>query len=362
MGDTAHVLEHPSGDGIRVTILPLGATITSVRVPDKHGNRGECVLGFDREEPYLGKNPFFGSVAGRVANRTANAEFDLDGKKYELHANNGHHHLHGGKEGFNRKWWAVVESTATQLTLALRSPDGDEGYPGTVDVRVTYSLPNENTLKIDYAATTDKATPLNLTNHAYWNLEDGGASSVDKHVIRLDAQFYTPTDDDSIPTGEIRAVKGTPMDYATTPRVIGDGILDCDQGNGCDHNFVLSAGASEEGLRPVATLWSEKSGRLMKVWTTEPGVQFYTGNFLDGTLRRSDGAKGSPSVGIPYGKRAGLCLECQHFPDSIHRPHFPNIILRPSETYTQTTVHEFSCAASQSSAFGASGGFFASLF
>ena len=174
MGDTAHVLEHPSGDGIKVTILPLGATITSVRVPDKHGNRGECVLGFDREEPYLGKNPFFGSVAGRVANRTANAEFDLDGKTYELHANNGHHHLHGGKEGFNRKWWAVVESTATQLTLALRSPDGDEGYPGTVDVRVTYSLPTENTLKMDYVATSDKATPLNLTNHAYWNLEDGG--------------------------------------------------------------------------------------------------------------------------------------------------------------------------------------------
>ena len=138
MGDTAHVLEHPSGDGIKVTILPSGATITSVRVPDKHGNRGECVLGFDREEPYLGKNPFFGSVAGRVANRTANAEFHLDGKSYELHANNGHHHLHGGKEGFNRKWWAVVESTATQLTLALRSPDGDEGYPGTLDVRVTY--------------------------------------------------------------------------------------------------------------------------------------------------------------------------------------------------------------------------------
>ena len=280
MGDTAHVLEHPSGDGIRVTILPLGATITSVRVPDKHGNRGECVLGFDREEPYLGKNPFFGSVAGRVANRTANAEFELDGKKYELHANNGHHHLHGGKEGFNRKWWAVVESTATQLTLALRSPDGDEGYPGTLDVRVTYSLPTENTLKIDYAATTDKATPLNLTNHAYWNLEDGGATSVDKHVIRLEAQFYTPTDDDSIPTGEIRLVKGTPMDYCSAPRVVGDGILECDQGNGADHNFVLSASASEEGLRPVATLWSEKSGRLMKVWTTEPGVQFYTGNFL----------------------------------------------------------------------------------
>ena len=152
------------------------------------------------------------------------------------------------------------------------------------------------------------------------------------------------------------------MDYCSTPRVIGEGILDCDQGNGADHNFVLSGAASEEGLRPVATLWSEKSGRLMKVWTTEPGVQFYTGNFLDGTLRRSDGAKGSPSVGIPYGKRAGLCLECQHFPDSVHRPHFPNIILRPGETYTQTTVHEFSCAASQSSAFGASGGFFASLF
>ena len=227
MGDTAHVLEHPSGDGIKVTILPLGATITSVRVPDKHGNRGECVLGFDREEPYLGKNPFFGSVAGRVANRTANAEFDLDGKRYELHANNGHHHLHGGKEGFNRKWWAVVESTATQLTLALRSPDGDEGYPGTLDVRVTYSLPTENTLKIDYAATTDKATPLNLTNHAYWNLEDGGASSVDKHVIRLDAEFYTPTDDDSIPTGEVRAVKGTPMDYCSAPRVVGQRLDEC---------------------------------------------------------------------------------------------------------------------------------------
>jgi aldose 1-epimerase len=353
MGDTARVLEHPSSDGIRVTIIRLGATITSVRVPDKHGNRGECVLGFDREEPYLGRSPYFGSVAGRVANRTANAEFDLDGKRYELHANNGHHQLHGGKEGFNLKRWAVVEATATQLTLALRSPDGDEGYPGTVDVRVTYSLPTESTLKITYSATTDRATPLNLTNHSYWNLEDGGASSVDRHVIRLDAQFYTPTDDDSIPTGEVRAVKATPMDYSA-PRVVGEGLEACDQGNGVDHNFVLSAHVKEEGLRPVATLWAPTSGRLMKVWTTEPGVQFYTGNFLDGSLRRRDGA-------APYGKRAGLCLECQHFPDSVHRSHFPSIVLRPGETYAQTTVHEFSIAASRGAAFG-EGGDVMSLF
>ena len=197
MGDTAHVLEHPSGDGIKVTILPLGATITSVRVPDKHGTEANACSASIGRSRIWGRTRSSAVLLEELRTGRQMRKFDLDGKRYELHANNGHHHLHGGKEGFNRKWWAVVESTATQLTLALRSPGRGRGLPRHFRCARDYSLPTENTLKIDYAATTDKATPLNLTNHAYWNLEDGGASS-DKHVIRLEAQFYTPTDDDSI--------------------------------------------------------------------------------------------------------------------------------------------------------------------
>ncbi|KAK7253730.1 aldose 1-epimerase [Aureococcus anophagefferens] len=317
----SYTLRHAVASSIVVTVRPLGATLSSVLAPDRNGALGEVTLGFDEGEgdaPYLdGRSAYFGCVAGRVANRTKGAAFELDGATYTLAANDGANHLHGGTVGFDKRRWTVVDASATALTLALRSGDGDEGYPGTLDARVTYSLPDPRTLRVAYAATTDKATPVNLTNHAYWNLNDGGASPVVDHELQVDASFYTPVGEGAIPTGEIRRAAGA-MDLSAGRR-LGDALYDTDGGAGYDHNYA----------RP-------RAGESFPAATARDRV--YTGNFLDGVAGRG---------GTRYGRHAGLCLETQLFPDALHNAHFPSAVLRPGSTYAHATEHVFSAAAAR---------------
>ena len=330
------VLERTLRNGpLEVKILDWGATITSVRTPDKSGVVGEITLGFNDLKPYVdGRSPFFGCVAGRVANRTANGRFTIDGKTYKLAKNNGANHLHGGRVGFDKKLWFCEAQTETSATFLLVSPAGDEGYPGCLLARVTYSLPTPTTLRIEYTAHTDAPTPVNLTNHAYWNLKDGGASDVLNHQIELAADFYLPVNAGSIPTGEVRPVSAAPAMDLRGPRAIGEKIAKADQGMGYDHNWVLRR-PGNDGMRDVARVWEPTSGRWMRVSTDQPGVQFYTANYLDGSLRRAAG-------GGAFCKHHGFCLETQLFPDSANCPHFPGrVFLRPGEQYTHTTEHQF---------------------
>jgi len=324
-----------SNGPLRVQVMDFGATITSVVAPAANGPAGELTLGFDELAPYTdGRSPYFGCVAGRYANRIAKGLFSLEGREYKTVTNNGPNHLHGGTVGFDKQVWFCEAQSETSLTLALHSPDGQEGYPGNLVARVTYSLPSPTSLRIEYSATSDAPTPLNLTNHTYWNLADGGKSSVLGHEIELAADFYTPVDDTSIPTGEIRAVGGA-MDLR--PRApFGTGIAGADNGMGYDHNYVLRAPTGADGMRPVARVWEPTSGRWMTVRTDQPGVQLYTGNYLDGSPGRG---------GVAYGKHHGFCLETQLFPDTPNRPHFPSCVLRPGHVYTHTTVHEFGTAS-----------------
>jgi aldose 1-epimerase len=283
-----------------------------------------------------GTSPYFGCVAGRFANRIAGGQFSLDGKSYTLKANNGRNHLHGGERGFDKRHWVCQEQTDSSVTLAMSSEDGDEGYPGALLAKVTYSLPSPTTLKIEYEAMADAPTIVNLTNHTYWNLRDGGLRSVADHRVQLAASLYTPTDDESIPTGEIRKVSG-PMDL-TKPVAMGAGLKGADNGNGYDHNFVLTSPAhAADGLRPCARVWEPQTGRWMSVRTDQPGVQFYTGNFLNGQMPGRGNAK--------YHRHSGFCLETQHFPDSPNQPHFPSTVLRRGQVYRHVTVHEFGASA-----------------
>jgi len=339
---TAYTLNNGS---ITVRILDLGATLSSVQVPDAKGTIKEACLGYDDAAAYLDwtTNPYFGAVVGRCANRIAKGTFMLDGKTYELVTNNGPNHLHGGNKGFDKHIWTCDASDATSITLSLLSPDGDEGYPGNVRVRVTYSLPTSNSIKIEYEATTDAPTPVNLTNHAYWNLADGGAGVQDvcNHEIQIYADFYTPVDETSIPTGEIRTVSGVNASGAMDLRQkkkIGAQIRRADNGLGYDHNYVLRGSPDASGLRTAATVWEPSSGRWMCMKTDQPGVQFYTGNYLNGFAGR--GGKGA------YHKHHGFCLEAQKFPDAVNRPHFLPWTLRPGEVYRQTTIYEFGCSDS----------------
>jgi len=317
--------------GTEVKIINYGGTITDLIVADKNGEPGNVVLGFDNFEGYQQKgNPFFGALIGRYGNRIANAKFTLDGKTYTLAANNNGNSLHGGTKGFDKVVWNVDQSDSNTLHLSYNSKDGEEGYPGNLQVKVVYSLDNDNALKIDYTATTDKATPLNLTNHAYFNLSGGKDSTILDHELRLDADKYTAVNDKLIPTGQLPAVKNTPMDFTQSKRIGND--IDKVKG-GYDHNWVLNKKGND--LSQVGTLYHPGSGRVMEIYTTQPGIQFYTGNFLDGTLTNTrNGAK--------YVKHAALCLETQHFPDSPNQPSFPNTILKPGETYHETTVYKFS--------------------
>jgi aldose 1-epimerase len=324
-----------NGHGVTAKVMTYGAILTELHVPDRDGKLEDVALGFNNLEGYLAGHPYFGATVGRVANRIARGRFTLDGKEYRLAVNNGPNALHGGRKGFDKVVWqaeAVEGSGAPAVRLRYRSPDGEEGYPGNLDVVVTYSLTDDDAVRIDYEARTDKPTPVNLTNHSYFNLAGPRAADILGHELMLAADHYTPANDTLIPTGEIKPVRGTPLDF-TTPTTIGARI-DQLKGDpvGYDHNFVLRGGGKSPAL--AARVHEPKTGRVLEMSTTEPGVQFYTGNFLDGTLK----GKG----GTVYRKHAGFCLEAQHFPDSVNHPEFPSTILRPGQTYTQTTVYKFS--------------------
>jgi aldose 1-epimerase len=325
----AFVLENTNG--VKVKIINYGAAIVSVDAPDRHGQPADVVLGFDDMAGYQGAdNPHFGCCCGRYANRIAKGTFTLDGIEYSLAANNGPNALHGGLVGFDKKIWdAEIIGGAVQMSLT--SPDGDEGYPGTLQVTLTYSLNNEGELRLDYTAETDKKTVLNLTNHSYFNLAGGG--SVREHIIRINASRYTVVDDASIPTGEVRTVAGSEMDLRV-PTPIGKNI-DAVQGLGYDHNYCINQTAEGE-LTLAAAVTEPESGRTLECWTTEPGLQLYTGNFLD-TVRGKGGSI--------YNKQYGFCLETQHWPDSPNQPSFPGTELAPGQTYTQTCIYTFGVKA-----------------
>jgi aldose 1-epimerase len=322
-------------NGMTAKVMTYGATLTELLVPDKTGTPGNIVLGFDTIEPYLAGVPFFGSTVGRVGNRIAKGAFRLNGQTYKLAANNGPNHLHGGLKGFDKVVWKaeVVSSSGGQaVKFTYRSPDGEEGYPGNLDAAVVYTLTDANELRLDYTATTDKATPVNLTNHSYFNLAGDGVGTILDHVLMIAADEMTPVDDTLIPTGKLAPVKGTVFDF-TTPTAIGARIAKVPIAPpvGYDHNFVLRR--AEGGLALAARVTEPTSGRVMEVRTSEPGIQFYSGNFLDGTIKNRKG--------VPYAKHAAFCLETQHFPDSVNQANFPSTILEPGQTYKTTTVYAF---------------------
>jgi len=321
-----------NANGMQVGINNYGGTLTKILTKDKDGKFGDVILGFDSIAGYTQKgNPFFGALIGRYGNRIAKGHFTLDGTTYTLAQNNNGQSLHGGIKGYDKVMWkAEKQAGDSSLKLTYLSKDGEEGYPGNLSVEVIYTLTADNALKIDYAATTDKATPVNLTNHAYFNLSAGKDSTILDHELMLKADKFTEVDSVLIPTGKLPDVKGTPMDF-TTAKKIGKDIAAVK--GGFDHNWVLSKNANT--LEVVATLYHPASGRYMEVSTTEPGIQFYSGNFLDGTLTNTNG-------GQKYVQHAALCLETQHFPDSPNQPTFPNTILKPGEKYTHTSLYKFS--------------------
>jgi aldose 1-epimerase len=326
-------------NGMQASIMTYGGIVVSLTAPDRDGRYADVVLGFDRLEDYLAGHPYFGALIGRYGNRIAKGRFTLDGTPYTLAVNDGENHLHGGIRGFDKAVWqarGAIEKTGLEVALAYASADGEEGYPGNLAVKVVYTLTDSNELKIEYSATTDKPTPVNLTNHSYFNLAGQDSGDILGHELAIAADRFTPVDKGLIPSGELRPVAGTPFDFRQ-PTAIGARIEQADEqlqfGGGYDHNFVLNR-RQEGALELAASVYEPKSGRLMEVFTTEPGIQFYSGNFLDGT----NVGKG----GKVYNRRNGLCLETQHFPDSPNKPAFPAVILRPGREYSTTTVYRFS--------------------
>lgn len=313
--------------------MNFGATVVRICIPDKNGKLGDVALGFGTFTPYLTQSPYFGAIVGRYGNRIANGHFELDGKGYQLAKNNGPNSLHGGLKGFDKQLWkaAIVKQDPPTLRFSLISPDGQEGYPGTLSIAVTYSFNDANELKISYEATTDKATVLNLTNHTYFNLAGEGSGTVLKQVIAIHADKFTPVNSTLIPTGELKDVSGTAWDLRS-PTPIGKHI-DETGGTpvGYDHNFVLNKGLTDWST--AAEVYDPKSGRTLKVLTDQPGLQFYSGNFFDGTLTGKSG-----KIYVFHG---AFCLETQHFPDSPNHPDFPSTVLRPGEIYRSTTVDAF---------------------
>jgi len=334
-GAAVEVFTLKNTHGIEVRIITYGAAIQSLKAPDRTDRSEDIVTGFDTLNGYLDRSRYFGAIVGRYANRIANARFTLDGTTYQLAANNGKNHLHGGRRGFDKVVWtgtSLERNDAVGVALKYVSQNGEEGYPGTLTVTVTYTLNEKNELRIDYTASTDTATPVNLTNHSYFNLAGDGRGDILGHLLTIDADRYTPTDDTQIPTGELAAVDGTPFDFRS-PTTIGARI-DADneqirRGKGYDHNFVVRG----TGLRHAARVVDPSSGRTMDIATTEPGIQFYSGNNLDGTAVGKSGRA--------YGRRTSLCLETQHFPDSPNHPAFPSTILRPRQRFASTTVFTF---------------------
>ncbi|MFK7921514.1 MAG: aldose epimerase family protein [Bacteroidia bacterium] len=324
-------LSNPSG--MEVVISNYAATIVSVRTPDREGRIDEVCLGFDTIEEYYGSHPHFGGVVGRYGNRIKAGKFSLDGKEYSLAINNGPNHLHGGLEGFDRKVWTVLEAEDNTVLLQYISPDGEEGYPGKLIAEVRYTLTTDDGLQIDYRLESDAATVSNLTNHAYFNLKDGGKSDVFGHELQLFADYITPVDPDLIPTGDLRSVSDSPFDFRFS-KAIGKDIeqasTQLQRGRGYDHNYVINGDSGR--LRKCAVVYEPETGRQMEVETTEPGVQFYTANFVNQVGRE----------GIHFKARTAFCLETQHYPDSPNQRGFPSTVLRPGEEYTSTTIYRFS--------------------
>lgn len=328
--------------GASVKFIAYGGIITAINVPDRWSKLDNIVLGFKELADYESKNPYFGALIGRYGNRIGGARFTLDGTQYQLAANNGPNSLHGGSKGFDKAVWAVEQLTnasGAAARLSYTSKDREEGYPGTLTVQVVYTLTNDNELRIDYEATTDKPTVVNLTSHSYFNLAGDGRGGIGDHILTINADSYTPVDATLIPTGEIASVTGTPFDFRQG-MPIGTRIRSNDPqmvyGRGYDHNYVLNRSGS--GLSLAARVYEPRSGRIMEISTTEPGVQFYSGNFLDSTLVGPTGQQ--------YRQTDGFCLETQHFPDSPNKSSFPTTVLKPGETLKSTTIHKFSTDAS----------------
>ncbi|SHG49451.1 aldose epimerase family protein [Massilia sp. CF038] len=335
-GRTAALYTLTNRHGLIVNISDFGGVITRIHTPDRHGNMADIVLGFDDVAPYAGNSPYFGALIGRYGNRLRNGRFQIDGQSWQLPVNHGDNHLHGGENGFHKVLWRALpfqETNAVGLTLMHRSVHGAQGYPGTLDVTVVYELNNDNELVLAFDAVSDQATPVNLTQHSYFNLAGGG--SILGHELQINADAYTPVDSALIPYGDIEPVAGTPFDFRT-PHTIGARIGQDDQqlrhGSGYDHNFVLRRRAGQSSVL-AARVREPVSGRVLELFTEEPGVQFYSGNFLDGSLK---------GKGQTYEHRSGFCLEPQHFPDSPNNPSFPNTILRPGEVYATVSRFKFS--------------------
>ena len=333
VAESAQLFELQNANGMEVAITEYGAIVQRLTAPDRDGRYADVVLGFDSVAEYANPHPYFGAIVGRFGNRIGGATFTLDGEEYTLNANDGANSLHGGLRGFDKVLWQG-SADERSVTLTYVSRDGEEGYPGTLTATVVYTLTDDDELRIDFHATTDRATPVNLTNHSYFNLAGQGSGSILDHELTINADGFTPVDAALIPTGEIRPVDGTPFDFRN-PTAIGARIGADDEqlafGRGYDHNWVLRRRG--DGLQLAARVHEPGSGRVLEVFTTEPGVQFYSGNFLDGTVT----GKG----GVVYGHRSGFCLETQHFPDSPNQPGFPSTILGPGETYKSTTVFRF---------------------
>ncbi len=326
-----------NANGCEARISNYGGTIVSLKVPDRQGRMGDVVLGFDSLADYIEKSPYFGCLIGRYGNRIANGKFTLDGETYTLAVNDGPNHLHGGIKGFDKVVWEAQSSVRNGLEplveLRYTSEDGEEGYPGTLTILAVYTLTRDNALRLEFEATTDKATIVNLTQHSYFNL--AGYGDILDHEVMINADYFTPVDSTLIPTGELRPVQGTPFDF-TRPMAIGARINQVDEqlkfAGGYDHNWVINKPAGELGM--MAQVYEPISGRVLEVISSEPGLQFYTGNFLDGKLK----GKG----GWIYQMRNGFCMEPQHFPDSPNKPDFPSVVLKPGETYKNTIVYRFS--------------------
>jgi aldose 1-epimerase len=324
--------------GIEARIITYGGTVVSLNVPDRNDRFGDIVLGFDSIGDYEEYSRYFGALIGRYANRIAKGRFSLNGKEYTLAVNNGENHLHGGVKGFDKVVWTgrpFIDESGANLELSYFSRDGEESYPGDLNLTVIYTLTESNELKIEYSATTDQDTIVNLTNHSYFNLASAGSGEVLDHEMMINADTFTPTDSGAIPTGELRDVNRTPFDFTRSKTIGADIDTDDEQikfGHGYDHNFVLNKAGNN--LSHAATVFEPTSGREMEVYTTEPGIQFYSGNYLDGSVKGKNGRI--------YERRSAFCLEAQHFPDSPNKPQFPSTVLKPGERYSQVTVYKFS--------------------